>query len=140
MVAAVHNIYVEQGATFRMQLIYGHKDGTVDVNGDPTVIPEDLTGCSARLQVRERRQGQVLISATTANGGIYFTDAAAGKFTVEFSDEATDLLTMRRAKYDLEVEYPSGDVVRIIQGAVTINANITQDDVTVDEDDVPQAV
>lgn len=127
MVAANYDIYVEQGATYRMSMVYGRKDGTVDADGVPIVTPYDITGCIARLQVRPRRQGQVLISATTLNGGITIDDPLAGRITIVFHDEATDLLTVRKAKYDLELEYPSGDVIRILQGNVIISANITQD-------------
>jgi hypothetical protein len=127
MAAANYDLYIEQGATFRFTAIYGHKDGTFDVNGNANVIPYDLTGCVARMQIRARRGGDVLISATTTNGGIVFTDAVNGKFTVTITDEATDSLSTGRAKYDLEVGYPSGDVVRVLQGNVRIDPNITQD-------------
>lgn len=128
MAAATYDLYVEQGATFRMNMTYGRRDGTLDLNGDPVVIPYDLTGCTARLQIRQRRGALVLISATTTNGGIVFdADPTSGKMVITFSDEATDALTMSRARYDLELEYPSGDVVRILQGKVSIDGNITAD-------------
>jgi hypothetical protein len=128
MAAANFDIYVEQGATWRLSLVYGRKDGTLDSQGNPNVVPYDLTGCIARMQIRQRRGSEVLISTTTLNGGIVFdTDLTSGKMRISISDEATDSLTMRSAKYDLELEYPSGDVVRLLQGNVTISGNITQD-------------
>lgn len=127
MAAAEYDLYVEQGATFRLTMIYGRKDGTYDADGNANVIPYDLTGCVARMQIRQRRSSEVLIAATTTNGGIVIVDALAGKMMITLTDEATDSLTMSRAKYDLEVGYPSGDVFRIMEGKVTISANITQD-------------
>lgn len=127
MSAATFDLAIEQGATFRFSMVYGRKDGTLDSDGNPIVIPYDLTGCVARMQIRQRRGSEVLISATTTNGGIVITDPVAGKITVTITDEATDSLTVTRAKYDLEVGFPSGDVLRVLQGSVKISPNITQD-------------
>jgi hypothetical protein len=123
--AATYDIYVEQGATFRMSLIYGHKSGTLDADGNEIITPYDLSGVLVRLQIRQRTGSVVLISATTGNGGI-FLDLVTARVTITFPAKATDLLTMRRAKYDLELQFPSGDVVRLVQGKVTISAAITQ--------------
>jgi hypothetical protein len=91
-------------------------------------VPYDLTGCKARMQIRQRRGTEVLISATTSNGGIKIdNDPTTGRLVVTVTDEATDSLTITKAKYDLEIGYPSGDVVRILEGSVKISPNITQD-------------
>ncbi len=127
MAAATYDFYIEQGATFRFTMIYGHKDGTLDADGNPNVVPYDLTGCKARMQIRQRRGAKVLISATTTNGGIKIDDPEAGRIVVTITDEATDSLDVTKAKYDLEISYPSGDVVRILEGSVRISPNITQD-------------
>ncbi len=128
MSAGQYDLYIEQGATFRTVLTYLHRDGTVDVNGDPIAVPYDLTGCEVRMQIRQRRGTEVLISVTTANGAIVIDpDPTTGRMVITISDEATDSLTMSRARYDLEVEYPSGDVIRLIEGRVSISGNITQD-------------
>lgn len=79
------------------------------------------------MQIRQRRGSEVLISATTKNGGIVIIDPPAGKMIVTVTDEATESLTITRAKYDLEVGFPSGDVLRVLQGSVKISPNITQD-------------
>lgn len=143
MAAATYNLYIEQGATFRFSLVAGYKTGAKDPQGNDIVEPYDLTGCSARMQIRQRRGGEVLVAATTLNGGIVFEDAVNGKMSVCITDEATDKLTMSKAKYDLEIGYPSGDVKRILEGLVKISANITQDvladDGTItDEEDVSE--
>lgn len=127
MPAASYDLYIEQGATYRFTLVYGYKDGTVDADGNPNVIPYDITGCRARMQIRRSRGTEVLVSATTNNGGIVFTDPVGGRMEVTITDEATDDLALKRAKYDLEVTYPSGDVVRVLQGEVSISPNITRD-------------
>jgi hypothetical protein len=125
MPAATYDLFVEQGATFRMSFLYGRKTGALDADGNPIVAAYDLSGALARLQIRQRAGSPVLISATTQNGGILI-DQPTGRITITFHSDATELLSMRRAKYDLEVQYPSGDTVRVIQGAVSISASITR--------------
>lgn len=127
MSAAKYNLYIEQGTTFRFSMIYGFKNGTFDTDGNENVTPYDITDCKLRMQIRQRRGGEVLIAATTTNGGITIDDPLAGKISVCITDEATDSLTVTRAKYDLEIGWPSGDVLRILQGSVSIDPNITQD-------------
>jgi uncharacterized protein (DUF2141 family) len=128
MAAANFDLYIEQGATFRFTMIFGHKNGQQDVDGNDIVVPYDLTGCVARMQIRQRRGSEVLISATTNNGGIVFNDdPLTGELTVTITDEATESLTVSKGKYDLEIGWPSGDVVRVLEGSVKISPNITQD-------------
>lgn len=127
MPAANYDLWIEQGATFRFAMVFGFRDGTLDADGNPTMTPYDLTGCKVRMQIRRSRGSEVLVSATTSNGGIKVTDPVGGRIEVTITDEATDSLNVSRAKYDLEVGYPSGDVVRAIQGNVRVSPNITQD-------------
>ncbi len=130
MAAGNKDLYIEQGATFRLTVHYTRKTGDQDVDGNDIVVPYDLTGAAIRMQIRNRRGGTVLVSATTSNGGIVVTDPPNGKFVLTITDEATDQLSVKKGKYDLEVSYPSGDVVRILQGNVTFDPNITQDATT----------
>jgi hypothetical protein len=126
MPAASYDLYIEQGATFRFSMVYGHQDGTVDVNGNPNVVPYDLTNAKLRMQIRQRRGGEVLVAATTTNGGIIVETPSSGRFTMILTDEVTDSLTIKRAMYDLECQWPSGEVSRVLQGKVTISPAITQ--------------
>ncbi len=133
MAAATYDLLIEQGATFRFTAVYGHKtfdsngQVVVDAQGNVVYTPYDITGCKARMQVRQRRGSKVLVSATTSNGGIEIPVGTDGKLRVTITDEATDSLDIAKARYDLEISYPSGDVVRVLQGNVRISPNITQD-------------
>lgn len=135
MPAASYDIFIEQGATFRLTMVYGFDSGTVDVNGDPITTPYDITGCDIRMQIRQRRGATPLITATTGNGAVSIVDGPAGKLQVTLTATQTNQLAVSRALYDLEVEFPSGDVTRVIQGKVTVSPNITQD-ADVDDDPV----
>lgn len=66
-------------------------------------------------------------TATTATTPPVAPDPTNGRITVTLSDEDTDSLTAKTARYDLEVENPAGDVFRLLQGKVTVDGNITQE-------------
>ena len=118
-------LYIEQGATFKLGFAWVMESTvTPDTPGDPY----DLTGCIARMQIRRSLSTTVIVEATTENGKITI-DGPNGHISVVLEDEDTDLLTMRAAVYDLEVEYPSGgDVVRLLQGKITVSPNVTRSD------------
>lgn len=128
MAAGTYAIALEQGATFRFTMTYGTR-GPNDSNGNPTLgEPYDLTGCIARMQIRQRAGGQVLVDLGTvvspSQSGIML-GGATGTISIHISDEITELLTARRGKYDLKLIYPSGDEERILMGNVTISPAVT---------------
>ncbi|NUS01888.1 MAG: hypothetical protein HOV97_04915 [Nonomuraea sp.] len=148
MTAEVKDILVEQGATFTFGFIYcavaldGNGDPILDENGKPVAgEPHDLTGCTARLQIRQRMNSATpLVTATSgpdpaAGGGRIILQAggAMGRVDVVLTDLDTDALNIKRAIYDLELEWPPvvGElrprVERILQGAVTVNLNVTRE-------------
>jgi hypothetical protein len=115
MAAAPLNIVIERGATFRLPLRLRDGDGQL----------LDLSGCSARMQVRAKlTDASPVLDLTTENGGITLT--ADGWLRVRATDEATDVLTITRGVYDLELEWPSGDVDRLFKGKVTVDPSVTR--------------
>lgn len=76
---------IYQGATFRKRLTW---KGPL-----PAQTPIDLTGCTARMQVRpEVESPTVLLELTTANGGITL-GGVAGTIELFVSDDASTLFT-----------------------------------------------
>lgn len=114
MAAAELNLVIEKGATFRWPLTLS------DVNG-----PMDLTGFNARMHVRETVDSpEVLLDLSTYNGAITVT--AAGVLYVKASAAQTDAITARKGVYDLELEYPDGEVDRLFKGKVTFDPSVTR--------------
>ena len=106
-----------QGATFRKPLVWLAPDKTT---------PIDLTGCTARMQVRsEVESPAVLLELTTENGGIAI-DGPAGKLTLRISPTATAAIAWESGVWDLEVVHPSGDVTRLAQGAISVSPEVTR--------------
>ena len=106
-----------QGATFRKALVWLAPDKKT---------PIDLTGCTARMQVRsEIESPTVLLELTTENGGIVI-DGPAGKLTLRISPTATAAITWESGVWDLEVVHPSGDVTRLVQGSISVSREVTR--------------
>lgn len=137
MPAVQRDLYIEQGATFILHFQWCHQGPVVDgivTPGDPY----DLTGWSARMEIRKGQHETPKVSATTVNGKIHLGaipgdwDATLvptnGRIEIRLTDEDTDLLDIKTLKYDLEAEDPDGNVFRLLQGGVTVDPNITQVD------------
>lgn len=118
--AAKVNLCIEQGATFQKTLTW--KTGaTADA---ATAV--DLTGYTARMQVRSRiGSSVVLLELTTTNGGITL-GGTAGTIALLATDEQTALLMVTRAHYDLELVSAGGVVRRLTYGTVTISPEVTK--------------
>lgn len=115
-------LYVEQGATFVMSFLWVMESETEP--GQPG-LAYDLTDCTARMQIRRTISQPVILAATTENGKIEI-NGPDGQITVKLTDEDTDTLRLRSARYDLEVEFPSGDVYRLLEGRIQISLNVTR--------------
>lgn len=85
--------------------------------------PVDLTGATARMQIRAQIGGAVLLELTTENDGLAIT--GPGTITRTISATQTAGLTWTDGVYDLEVEYSDGTVQRYLQGAVTVSREVT---------------
>ena len=85
--------------------------------------PVDLTGATARMQIRDQIGGQVLLELTTDNGGLAITGPGTITRTISAADTAA--IAWASAVYDLEVQYPDGTVQRYLQGAVTVIREVT---------------
>jgi hypothetical protein len=117
MPAGKHDIIIEQGATFRRVITWKTSAG----------VPVNLTGYSAKMQVRERvRDTDVVLECSTANGRITL-GGSAGTITIVAQDEVTALLSeMPKAVYDLELTSGGGEVTRLLRGNAEIIAEVTR--------------
>lgn len=116
MAAATHNILIEQGATFQLNLVWKDSGGT----------PINLTGYTARMQVRRKYSDPViLLNFTTENGAIVL-GGALGTIVVTGLATLTDDLPAKPCVYDLELISASGFVTRLIEGAATITPEVTR--------------
>lgn len=112
---------IYQGATFRKRLRWSDK---------ATGTPIDLTGCTARMQVRaETGSSTVLLELTTENGGITL-GGTAGTIDLYVGATATAALGWEGGVFDLEIIHPGAlpdDVTRLAQGTVSVSPEVTRD-------------
>lgn len=138
MTAAQRDIYIEAGATFRSGFTW-HRAGPPDSRGRPTPgEPYDLTGWSARMQVRQAIDSPAVLTATTTNQMIVFgrdpadpsaaVDLTNGRVDIVLTDEQTLVLNpLTTGRYDLLMEDPQGARYRLLQGSVTIDPGVTRE-------------
>lgn len=110
-----YNLVIYQGSTFRKTFYY-----------KPGGVAADLTGYTARCQIRETIASVTdLVELTTENGGITIT-ALEGKIELLITATATAALTFTTAVYDIEL-INGTEVIRLVGGKVTLDKEVTRD-------------
>jgi hypothetical protein len=111
------DLLIEQGATFTKSLTLVQSNGS----------PRDLTGYTARMQIRTALTGPVVLELSTENGGIIIEELA-GKIHLEITAGQTAALTIRSGVYDLEMVAPGATptVTRLLSGKVTVSPEVTR--------------
>lgn len=115
MTAAVQKLICEQGATFAYSITWKDSTGT----------PINLTGYSARMQVRPAVSSSTLrLELTSANGRISLGGSAG---TISLSISAADTAALPAGGYVYDLELVSGaTVTRLMQGAFEVRAEVTR--------------
>jgi len=114
--AATHGLTIDQGATYSQTITWK----------DPSKNAIDLTGYTARMQIRGKRTStSATLSLTTENGGITLGDAEG---TIALYISATDsaALEVGTYVYDLELIEPSGGVQRLLMGNFLVRGEVTR--------------
>jgi len=136
MAAAVYNITLEQGATFRFPkfqfgtlLVDANGDAILDADGNQQIdVGRDFTGCKFRLQMRKSKKptGEEVFTITSEDldGGI--SADADGNVVCVVPDEKTDAVT-KDGFWDLKCYNPDGTEDRLLEGQVTVDIAVTVD-------------
>ena len=95
---------------------------------DTPFAPVNLTGYTARLQIRARR-GSPDALITLTNGGGLTLGGAAGTVVVALTAEQTETLTPQangqKHAWDLRLVSPTGKRQRPVEGDITISPRVT---------------
>lgn len=114
-VAGQYDILADQGATFSRNIHWYDPDGT----------PKNITGYSARMQVRQR-----YVSTSTILSLVSPTDitlgGSAGTIVVTVSATAMADVSSGDYVYDLEMVSSNGVVTRLLQGSFTVRPEVTR--------------
>lgn len=117
MTAAIVDIVIEQGATLALTFTWQ----------DQTETPVDLTGYSARMQIRETYDSDdYIVSLDDSPGGGITLGGPLGSISIEIPSAITSTIPLMSAVYDIELESAGGVVTRFMQGAALISREVTR--------------
>ena len=109
--AAVSNLYIDQGADFSTTI------SLTDSNGNIL----SLTGYTALAQIR-KTYGSSTIAATFGTSLV----AATGQITLSLTDTVTGAMDSGRYVYDVLITDSSGDKTRILEGQATVTPSVSR--------------
>ena len=111
--AAKYNITIDQGSTFRHNIV-------VNTSLDAVV---DLTGFTARAQIRYNYYSTDVVESFTCT----IPSPTNGTVNIALSAAETELISEDRYVYDVELINSSDDsVTRIMQGNITVYPEVTK--------------
>lgn len=117
MSAGYLDLYIEQGATYNQPIVWKDSSG----------VAVNLTGYTARMQVRKTISATTpIITLTTENGRITL-GGANGTITLNITATDTAALEQFAGVYDLELQSYSGFVTRLLEGQVTVSKEVTRE-------------
>lgn len=139
MAAGVHDLRIEQGASF-----YNEVQWLVESKDNPNeFVPVDITAWEIRCQIRARANSPIIIK--TVN--VQKIDAINGIFAIYLNPvETTNIPTVgaywkeyELFAYDIEAESGTG-VERLLNGKVFVSPNVTRDASTSSGGNIPGGI
>lgn len=113
--AGQKNFEVDQNATFSFVLEYKDNSGNAI----------DLTGASAKMQVRDTAGGTKLaVTLTSPSGGITI-DPTHGKLTVKLTPTQTTKLFYPKSSYDIMLIDSNANKTKLLEGFMTLSRSVT---------------
>jgi len=113
--AGQKNFEVDQNATFSFVLEYKDNSGNAI----------DLTGASAKMQVRDTAGGTKLaVTLTSPSGGITI-DPTNGKLTVKLTPTQTTKLFYPKSSYDIMLIDSNANKTKLLEGFMTLSRSVT---------------
>lgn len=109
--ATIAYLDIDQGSDFLAHMELENNDGT----------PIDLTGFAVYSQFRKSYGSVVAYNFDTQ-----IADAPNGAITLAYSGVSSSATKPGRYLYDVEILGPLGSKLRVVQGIVTISAEITK--------------
>jgi len=113
--AAQKNFEVDQNTTFTF--IVEYKD-----NND---LPIDITGSTAKLQVRDTKGGTKLAFTLTSPSGGITIDGPNGKVTCKMTPTQTNKLFYPKSSYDLMITDTNLNKTKLLEGFLTLSRSVT---------------
>lgn len=120
MTAATHDLTIEAGSTFKLNVTWQDSSGA----------PIDLTGYRVRAEFLEGGTDAVVLDADTAHAveGITLTTPdTTGNVLITVAYALTEVLE-GTGRYVVDVTSPGGEATRLLQGAFVVSPGAPSDD------------
>jgi hypothetical protein len=114
--AVQKNWEVDQNTTFKFQVQYTEDD---------EVTPIDLTGATAKMQVRDTKGGSKLAFTLTSPVGGITIDGPSGTLDIVITPTQTNKLFYPKSSYDVMVIDSNGNKIKIVEGFMTLSRSVT---------------
>jgi hypothetical protein len=113
--AGQKNFEVDQNATFSFILQYKDDDGNAI----------DLTGASAKMQIRDSKNSTKLaVTLTSPSGGITI-NGPTGTVSIKMTPTQTNKLFYPKSSYDLMIIDSNSNKTKLLEGFMTLNRSVT---------------
>ncbi len=116
----IHDWAIRKGATNTRTYVWSA--------GQPDPVPVDLSGYTARMQIRETYDAASAVLSITdvlsADGIV--TLGVDGSIEIKLDPDSTAALTITKGVYDLELVSAGGDVKNFVGGKVSILPEATR--------------
>jgi hypothetical protein len=114
--AVQKNFEVDQNATFMFQVQYTLED---------EITPIDITGATAKMQVRDTKGGTKLAFTLTSPSGGITIDGPSGMLNVKITPTQTNKLFYPKSSYDIMVVDSNGNKIKLLEGFITLSRSVT---------------
>jgi len=114
--AVQKNWEVDQNTTFKFQIQYTQDD---------EVTPVDLSGATAKMQVRDTKGGSKLAFTLTSPLGGITIDGPDGILDIVITPTQTNKLFYPKSSYDIMVIDSNGNKTKIVEGFMTLSRSVT---------------
>jgi len=113
--AGQKNFEVDQNATFSFIVEYKDNNGAA-IN---------LTGSTAKMQVRDTQGGSKLaFTLTSPSGGIIITPEL-GKLVIKMTPTQTSKLFYPKSAYDIMITDSNSNKIKLVEGFLTLSRSVT---------------
>lgn len=114
------DLTIQQGATFRFTFEFDQ----IDKNNNQ--VPVDLSEATAKMQIRPNARSETIFLDLGAKGYITIPDPMNGVVEIHVPASETELLDFSSAVYDIELEFPMDDVIRLLEGRILLSYGVTR--------------
>jgi hypothetical protein len=110
-------LVIPQGATFIYEITYKDPSNNTPIN---------LTGYTARMQMREKIDDTATIFSATTENGALFVSGSTGMVVLTIPAAITAAFQFKKVVFDIEIQSAAGVVTRLVKGTMLLDREVTR--------------